>query len=298
VRAVPAALQAKLDTGVTTLCRCWIVRRRDGVVLGFTDHDRDLVVDGTACRAGTGFAAAEATSRFGLAVDAAEVGGALADDSLNEADLVAGLFDAADIETWLVDWSDPSSRMQLAWARLGEVRREGAAFSVELRGPADRLAQENGRLYTARCAADLGDARCGVDLAAPTLKGEGTVATPASQSSFVASGLDAFADGVFTAGRLHWTSGANLGIAIEIKVHRLEQGATRLWLWQAMPEVVAAGDTFVITAGCDKSFDVCRDRFANHVNFRGFPHIPGNDYIVRYPAAGDSANDGGSLRTA
>jgi uncharacterized phage protein (TIGR02218 family) len=298
VRTVPAALQAKLDAGVTTLCRCWILRRRDGVVLGLTDHDRDLDIEATVCRAGTGFAAAEATSRFGLAVDAAEVAGALADDSLNEADLAAGLFDAADIETWLVDWSDPTLRLRLAWARLGEVRREGAAFNVELRGPADRLAQENGRLYTARCAADLGDARCGVDLDVATLKGAGVVLAPENQSSFLAAGLDAFADGVFTAGRLHWTSGANAGIAIEIKVHRLDQGATRLWLWQAMPETIATGDTFAVTAGCDKSFDVCRDRFANQINFRGFPHIPGNDYIVRYPTAGDSQNDGGSLSTS
>ncbi len=39
MRTIPSALQAKLDSGVTTLCRCWIVTRRDGVVLGFTDHD-------------------------------------------------------------------------------------------------------------------------------------------------------------------------------------------------------------------------------------------------------------------
>ncbi len=43
MRAVPAALQSKLDSGVTTLCRCWIVTRRDGVVQGFTDHDEDVV---------------------------------------------------------------------------------------------------------------------------------------------------------------------------------------------------------------------------------------------------------------
>src|SRR4051812_31581755 len=68
MRAIPTALQAKLDSGVTTLARCWKVTRRDGVVLGFTDHDRDLVLDGVTFRAGTGFAASEATSRFDLAV--------------------------------------------------------------------------------------------------------------------------------------------------------------------------------------------------------------------------------------
>jgi uncharacterized phage protein (TIGR02218 family) len=295
VRAIPYLLQQRLDSGATTLCRCWIVRRHDGLALGFTDHDCDLSIDDVTCRAGTGFSATEATSRFGLAVDSSEIGGALAGDSLNEFDLAAGLFDAATIETWLVDWSDVPLKLKLAVATLGEVKREGSAFSVELRGPADRLAQENGRLYTARCSADLGTARCGVDLAAPTLTGEGAVETPESVSAFIASGLGEFDNGVFTAGKLHWTSGGNAGTAIEIKSHRVDSGVVHLSLWQAMPETINDGDSFTVTAGCDRSFAVCRDRFANEVNFRGFPHIPGNDFVMQYPTAGESRNNGRSL---
>ena len=62
-----------------------------------------------------------------------------------------------------------------------------------------------------------------------------------------------------------------------------------------MPEPIAAGDTFVVTAGCDKRFATCRDRFDNVVNFRGFPHIPGNDFVMRYAVPGEPGNDGGSL---
>jgi uncharacterized phage protein (TIGR02218 family) len=102
MRPIPAALQTKLDSGVTTLARCWKLARRDGVVMGFTDHDRDLVVSGVTFRAGTGFTSSEAASRFGLAVDGAEISGALADDSLTDADLAAGRYDAAQVETWLV----------------------------------------------------------------------------------------------------------------------------------------------------------------------------------------------------
>src|SRR3954467_6718540 len=135
MRSISSALQAKLDSGVTTLARCWKVVRRDGVVQGFTDHDRDLVVDDVTCRAGTGFAASEATSRFDLSVDGAEVSGALADESLTDADLAAGRYDAAAIESWLVDWSEPSLKLLTARATLGEVKREGHAFTAELRGP-------------------------------------------------------------------------------------------------------------------------------------------------------------------
>lgn len=294
MRQIPSALQAKLDSGVTTLAHCWNLTRRDGVIQGFTDHDDDLVVGSVTYRAGTGFTSSEAASRFDLSVDGAEVAGALSDDALNESDLAAGRYDAASVETWLVDWSDVSLRVLMARSTLGEVKREGQAFSAELRGLADQLSQQTGRLFTARCGADLGDARCSFDLLAAGLQGEGSVASVESTSTIVAAGLDAFTDGVFSGGKLSWTSGANSGLSVEIKEHRLASGHARLSLWQAMPEAVASGDSFTISAGCDKRFATCRDRFANAINFRGFPHIPGNDFVIASPEAG-AGNDGRSM---
>ena len=154
MRNIPPGLQAKLDSGVTTLARCWIITRRDGITMGFTDHDTDLTVAGTLCHARTGLTASEATARLGLQVDGSEIAGALAGDSLAEADLAAGQYDAADIEMHLVDWSEPSLSVLLAKGVLGEVRRESKAFSAEFRSLAHRLNEEHGRLYTATCAAD------------------------------------------------------------------------------------------------------------------------------------------------
>ncbi len=294
MREIPSALQAKLDSGVTTLCHCWKLTRRDATVQGFTDHDDDLVIGGVTYRAGTGFTSSEATSRFDLSVDGAEIAGALSDDALLEADLAAGSYDAATVESWLVDWSDVSLRVLTARSTLGEVKREGQAFSAELRGLADSLSQQSGRLFTARCSADLGDARCKFDLVSAGLQGEGSVILSESTSTIVAAGLDTFAEGVFTGGKLTWTSGANSALSVEIKEHRMASGHARLSLWQAMPEVIADGDAFVVTEGCDKRFVTCRERFANVVNFRGFPHIPGNDFVIASPDAG-AGNDGGAF---
>ena len=295
MRDIPSALQAKLDGGATTLCRCWIVTRRDGAIQGFTDHDRDIALGEVICRAGTGFGASEATSRFDLSASGSEIAGALADDALNEDDLAAGRFDAARVRTYLVDWSEPPLNVLLASCVLGEVKREGAAFTAELRGLADALAQESGRLFTASCNADLGDVRCGVDLSDEALRGEGAVAALTGASALRASGLEDFDDGFFTAGKLRWLSGANSGIAIEVKEHRANDRGATLLLWQMPPQPMAVGDAFVVTAGCDKRFATCRDRFANAANFRGFPHIPGNDFILSYPQAGAPGNSGGKL---
>jgi uncharacterized phage protein (TIGR02218 family) len=296
MRTIPTALQAKLDSGVTTLCRCWIVSRNDGVTLGFTDHDEDVVIGGTACRAGTGPSGSEATAKLGLAVDASEMSGALNDATLNEDDLVAGRYDAAGVELWLTDWSEPDLRVLLAKGSLGEMRREGPAFTAEVRGLSQKLAEVSGRLYTATCSADLGDARCTVDLADPSFRASGSVVALSGVSTFTASGLDGFADRWFSAGKLTFTGGANAGVATEVKSHAKRDGAVRLTLWQAMTHAIAPGDTFTVTAGCDKRFATCRDRFNNAENFRGFPHIPGNDFVLRYPVPGEPGNSGGSLQ--
>ncbi|HZP70628.1 MAG TPA: DUF2163 domain-containing protein [Pseudolabrys sp.] len=293
MRSIPAALQSKLDAGITTLCRCWLVARNDGVTQGFTDHDEDIVLGGVICRADSGLTGSEVTQKLGLAVDSSELSGALASDTLNEADLAAGCYDAAAVEVWLVDWSEPPLRVLLAKGTLGEVRRDGRAFTAEVRGLSDRLAQETGRLYTATCSADLGDARCKVDLGDAALRGSGAVSSLAGTSTFTASGLDAFADGWFTAGKLTFTGGANAGLGVEVKSHRKGDAVT-LALWQPMPAPITAGDTFAVTAGCDKRFATCRGRFNNAVNFRGFPHIPGNDFVVSYPLPGQPGNDGAS----
>jgi uncharacterized phage protein (TIGR02218 family) len=296
MRTIPAELQIKLETGVTTLCRCWRITRRDGVVQGFTDHDEDVMLGALTCRAGTGLTGSEASNRLGLAVDGSEISGALADETLSEADLAAGRYDAASVEVFIVDWSEPTLNVLIAKSALGEVRREGGAFTAELRGLADRLNEESGRRYSATCAVDLGGIGCNIDLSTPTFRGSGSIAALAGTSRFIASGLDAYSDAWFTAGRLLWQSGANAGLAVEVKRHQASGAEVVFELWQAMPEPLETGNSFVVTAGCDKRFDTCRNRFNNVLNFRGFPHIPGNDFVTRYAVQGEPGHDGKSMQ--
>ena len=292
MRQISEDLAAHLASGATTLCTCWRLTRRDGVVLGFTDHDEDLFFDGTLFRAGKGFAGTEIETRFGLAATGSELHGALSDETITERDLLAGKFDAAKVELFLVDWSNTGSRLLQRSGTIGEIRREGAAFAAEIRGIAHQLDQERGRIFTAFCDADLGDLRCKVDLEEPAFRGEGSVSAVKGVSLVVVSGLDAFEDGWFARGKLVWTSGANAGVAIEVKDHRRENDATTLSLWQTPSQQIVIGDDFVVTAGCDKRFATCREKFANTTNFRGFPHLPGNDFLVRYAVPGEPGHDG------
>jgi uncharacterized phage protein (TIGR02218 family) len=294
MKTLPAPLQAHLDTGTTTLAWCWRVTRRDGIVLGFTDHDRDLAFDSTTFAAATGFTASEIKDAVGLAVDNLEVESALSDDSLNEDDLAAGLFDDAGIEIWRVNWADTSQRVLMRAGSIGEVRRSGRAFAAEVRGLAHYLQQPKGRLFQYGCDADLGDTRCKVNLSNPAFQGSGTVVAATSLRRLTASGLGSFATGWFDRGLLTFTSGANAGRSQEVRRHTAGTPAT-IELWQPVAHAIEAGDTFSVTAGCDKQFATCRAKFSNPVNFRGFPHIPGKDFVTAIARTGDTANTGDSF---
>lgn len=294
MRSIPSALQAKLDSGCTTLAACWIVRRRDGVVLGFTDHDRDLTVGGTVCRAASGFDGSAAAEKLGFAVGSGEVAGALVDEAIAEADIRAGRYDGARVEIHLVDWSEPALAVLLRVMTLGEITRDGTAFRAELRSLTQALDEERGRLYTPRCSADLGDARCGIDLTSPGLSATGTV-TAADAGGIICAGLGAFSLDALVGGRLRVTSGAADGFSVEIAAQAAVTDGVRLTLWQPSPEPILAGDTVQVTVGCDKAFSTCRDRFANALNFRGFPHMPGIDRILSVPVPGEGGHDGSAF---
>ncbi|HEX3653723.1 MAG TPA: DUF2163 domain-containing protein [Rhizomicrobium sp.] len=293
MKTLSAALQAHLNSGTTTLCWCWKIARNDGATLGFTDHDVPVTFDGVAYEAVSGFTASEVQSTLGLAVDNLTVLGALSSGAITEADLAAGLYDNASIEIWRVNWSAPDQRVLMRKGNLGEVKRGKTAFQAEVRGLAHLLNQPIGRAYGYSCDADLGDARCTIDLSNPLYRGVGTVAAITDQRRFTASGLDAFTDQWFSGGKLTWTSGANTNRAMEVKRHGVVGARISLELWHQMNEAIAVGDAFAITAGCDKQFSTCKAKFNNAVNFRGFPYMPGNDAVTSYPTQ-SQVLDGGS----
>ncbi|MCO5092555.1 DUF2163 domain-containing protein [Bosea sp. (in: a-proteobacteria)] len=291
MRDIPSGLAAHIAAGATTLCHCWSLTRRDGLVLGFTDHDRPLSFDDIAFAAATGLEAAESAAELGFAIGGGEVAGAFAASGLNEADLARGLYDDARVRIWLVDWADPGERLLLEEGYVGEVKRGETGFTAEVRGLAKAFDEERGRLYLRACSADLGDQRCGVALSAATAG----VDESDGRLSLSADGLGSYADGYFTGGRLVFTGGANAGFATEVKRHGREGTRALFQLWQAPAAAILPGDGFRVTPGCDKSFATCRAKFGNGVNFRGFPHMPTNDFIIGGVRPGDGGLDGGSL---
>lgn len=293
MKTLSSDLQNHLDSGTTTLCTCFRLTRRDGAVFGFTNHDRPLAFGGVAYRPETGLTPSEVASSLGLSVDTMEAEGALSSDAIDEADIALGLWDNAAIEIWRVNWADVSQRVILRKGAIGEIVRGPQAYQVELRGLAHQLNQEQGRTFSRACDAVVGDARCGVDLAAGHT-GAAVVISAIDDRIVTVSGLGAFTAGRFERGVLTWTSGANAGSTAEVSGHGTVAAGTVLTLWQRTGASIAPGDGLSVTAGCDKTFATCQARFANAANFRGFPHMPGNDQALA-TAKRSGVNDGGSL---
>ena len=288
VKSLPPALQAHLDEGMTTLAWCWRIVRADGVTLGFTDHDRTLTFDGIDFEPESGFAASEVRSGSDLSVDAQDAQGVLSSDRITETDILDGRWDNAAVEVWRVNWAATSQRLLMRRGAIGKIRRGRLAFVAEVRSLAHVLGQTVGRTFQASCDAALGDARCGVNIDAPALKGTGAVIDLLRDRAFTASGLGGFTSGWFTFGTLEWTGGVNAGRLAEVLAHDLVDGVAILTLLEAPVRAIVATDTFTIRAGCDKRIVTCGTKFANVPNFRGFPNIPGQDAVLRY-----ASTDGG-----
>lgn len=264
-----------LGQELATLAFCWRVERADGVAVGLTGHDRDLVVDGLVHRATPGMTPSAVRLEAGLEPGTGDVAGALSADAITEADLSAGRWDGARVLLSAVDWTDPSRRLSLSEGVIGSVELKDGGFTAELRGPAAALERPAAEETSPDCRATLGDRRCRVPMAgrrrfARVVEAEGAGVT--------LDRAEPVAD-AYGCGRLRWFDGANAGL--ECGIARSDGSAVTL---RAPPAFeTRAGALVELVEGCDGRWETCRDRFGNGGNFRGEPFLPGMDLLTRWP---------------
>ncbi len=259
---------------LTTLAFIWRIDRRDGITLGLTSHDRDLTIDGLIYRAAPGMIPSAIERQDGFDPDSIELSGALTSDAITEDDLAAGRWDGATLRVSAVNWEAPETDpLFLVRGELGMVETGEGGFSAELRGPAALLEGPVVEETTPECRASLGDRRCGVDMAARR-----RFARVVTVEGMAVTVDHSAPDGNYGAGALRWLDGANSGL--ESRVVASAGGA--LTLREPPYFAVAPGTRVELIEGCDRRFSTCVSRFANATNFRGEPHLPGNDMLVRY----------------
>jgi len=267
-----------LSNELATIALCWRLERRDGVALGFTSHDRDLVADGLVYRAVPGMLPSSISVSDGFDADSVDIKGALTSTAIRAEDLKAGRWDGASLAIFMTDWEAPGAETLLvARGELGEVSVSGEAFEVDLKGPTAALDRPVVEQTSPECRASVGDRRCRVDMAgrvrlARVVSFEGVVVT--------VDGVEPSSN-AYGYGRLRWIGGANSGLKSLV---RSSAGAT-VTLREPPVFVPAPGGLVELSEGGDRSLATCSARFGNAVNFRGEPHLPGMDLLTRYPGA-------------
>jgi hypothetical protein len=135
------------------------------------------------------------------------------------------------------------SSRQMPLPRFDDRRPDKGQRNAEVQGVdcvriVQALQQRIGEIYSPECRADLGDARCKVDLSAFTRTG--TVTSATDRAVFFAAVDGATADGWFDGGALTFTSGQNAGKTTEVKSWTASSGRIELFL--AVGYAIAAGD--------------------------------------------------------
>jgi len=272
-------MAAWLDPALTSIALCWRLDRRDGVTLGFTTHDRDIVIAALTYRAAPGMVPSAISVSDGFDVDTLDVAGALTSDAITAEDLSAGRWDGARVRIFAADWQSPGSDvLPLARGELGDVGMQNSGFTAELRGPTAALERPVVDHTSPECRAELGDKRCRVDLA--SRRRVVTVVAAIDPLTLQLSELEP-SPNAYGYGRIRWTEGPSCGIDSAV----LASDGAFLTLRDPPPFAIDAGSRVEVIEGCDKAFGTCRSRFANSANFRGEPHLPGNDLLTRYPGA-------------
>ncbi|PIE16786.1 MAG: hypothetical protein CSA68_01160 [Rhodobacterales bacterium] len=288
--ALSAEFEAHLRSGVTTVCRCWRLRRRDGVSYGFTDHDQALSFEGQTFKPETGMTARALQQSSGLAVDNSEALGVLSDASITEADIAAGRFDGAEVVAWLVNWADPGQRIIQFRGTIGELQRSGGAFQAELRGLTEALNQPQGRVYQRQDTSVLQDGSFGFDLSQPGYQAELPVEQVTDGRIFDFADLSGFDQRWFERGKFEVLNGAAQGLVGLVKNDRLSDAGRQIELWESLRAPIQTGDLVRISAGYDLRPETSRLKFHNFINYRGFPYIPGEDWLMSYPKRSGSHN--------
>lgn len=268
-------MSAENSTPLTSIAFCWTLERKDGVGLAMTSHDRAISVERCMHAPDPGMMPA-AIVRGDWDEPSGEVSGAIASHALQEKDLLAGRWSGAVSRLRAVDWCNPDAEpAELVTGEIGEMTIEGDAFRTDLLGPGARLIGVVCPTTSPECRAALGDKQCRVNMAGRSVRAS-VISTSANDLT-----LDRVIDERFNRGRLRWLSGENCGLKSMI----LECSGATLSIREAASLEVRPGDCVQLLEGCDKRLETCRTRFSNVANFRGEPHLPGNDLLTRYPGA-------------
>lgn len=283
------ALKASAAKTTTTWARCVLITRtRDNLQLAMTAHDQTLTIDGIDYLPKNAFSASDIASFSNMDADNMNVSGLKTATTITDDELRAGRWDYFYFEAFRVNWADLSQgKDKLRAGHLGPMTMHNQEFEAELIGLLEAYGTSIGEQTSPGCRASLGDARCKVDLdGSPSFTVTGTITSAETDFFTIFDTSRTEADGYFDEGIIEFVgpSGHDLvGLSYAIKAYVLADVVTGdpVLVTKTPLAYDATGAEYVMTAGCNRTFAMCRDRFANYKNFRGEPNLKGQDKMLQ-----------------
>lgn len=279
-KVMTVALKAHYALGTTTLATCWKATLQNGTVVTATSLDKDIPVmphDGRRYLSVAAYTPSDVESSSNLAPDNLELEGFLRSPHVTDDDVHSGVWDFARFEIFEVNYNDLTmGRNRIREGTLGEVRAGREQIVQELRGLTQAYSRTIVRLVQKNCDAELGDSRCKVNLVPITVTGS---IDSVAENRVLTIAVRTEALNWFTGAKFTFTSGANsaLGAAgadLSMEVKYSAPGVIELH--EAMPFVIAPGDTYSVYAGCThRRVEDCIEKHNNIDNNRGFDFLPG-----------------------
>lgn len=327
LRNIPAALQAHLDSGATTITYFMRIMPIQpgfpdvGVTMGDQTQDYDDGDGVLTYQAAIGMVPAMISYSSEMDVDNSQAQHAVPapeyDLPISEADIVSGAYDFARFRVYLVNYEDLSmGHVVITDGQLGRMTvQDGLSFSSEWTAKSKQLKQSIVEKDSLTCRATFGSQAPGTGSGAPEQKfpcGKDATALFTSAKTvtgvglentrtFTASGLGLAADACVP-GMLVWLTGANAGRTYEVEAQSAAGVVSQAF--EAMFPI-QVGDTFKIRPDCTKWKDGhngCKTHFPGNtwkLHYRGEPLIPVQDSDqINTPGATVGAGLGGSTTSS
>jgi uncharacterized phage protein (TIGR02218 family) len=270
MKKISESFKEHLKKTVTTIASVWSIKLKNETIIGFTDHNEDILYENLLYKSGKAITVSVVESSTSLSADNFEIEAVLDPTFIHKEDVMNGLYDKAYVEYFIVNYADLSQgQILIRSGYIDEIRIVDHKFFAEIKGLSNELNKQTRSIYSETCRAQFKDQRCGAD--------DSKYIAVASITSVI--GKEAIEiDSALTHPSIY--RNAKLKILNDNKEEVLYIRSVignKVCLHETNSVALKIDAKIILLPECDKNFRTCCDIFCNALNFRGEPFVPGID---------------------
>ena len=271
-------LKSVFENETTNIVKCWKITFKDNTNLTFTTNDENILYENVLYNSLSANDVDNIKSNIDIKEDHFEIVNIISSNLINKDDILNGKYDSAKVEIFLLDIQNlDKGKVVLLSGKISNIELKDDVFTAKVVGLKDEINKTIGEKYSPLCRCNFCDSRC--KLSKNNFTFSGTITNVIDEVSFITNNeiILSKSSGYFDYGIIEFTSGNNIGQKMEIK----QYDSGKFILQLNLPKNLSVGDNFNLVTGCNKEFSTCCNKFNNAINFRGEPHLPGMNILLK-----------------